>query len=753
MSSISGSRRGSTVSEHSRARSVHIGRTSNSKWLIRTVAEFCQQIAVIYEHFAINLQSLVESFKEQTLSKDGMCGYRWFESAWEDLLEQYAVVSSDYFDLAHNLECGVTNSLQEAAVHKHAFLDDVVHHRDSLRQEMKSKDSNLLKTEKEYAEAWKKMAQDGNGNIKSPNTALCYNKHNGYVLELAGLNKFNESVHATVLPSLSREIERVHSEIADLVIQGLIKHAQLTKSKLSVHGNHMDAVVRALQDIEVSGESVHSPSEKEPRRYSFVKPDHSASRDFVETKLVMNLATGRVLRDKHETLVREVNDLERRINTEKEILMKLTKQHDNIRANQQHAKAAEFLKKIANHKYDLQRSEVFLESKRAQLQLFTRDILSWKLSNGHAVMPGNGEHSGQSSVSSEAKDSFSDLLDNGRRVHCFQEYNFKKPTFCDNCRGLLKGILKQGLRCKLCKANVHHRCQDGIPACKGGMEKPNRVFRRQASVRDIKPLVDKKKLLRRQKSSSELEIPRQYDSNVDPVYEAIKCAASLSNASSSSYIDTSPRPSLVSNTSATTAHQSGSSLSGSHSSGSTNSLFPESRDLDKSKSAPHSPSSTSTRRKILETYGKSMSLDTEPSLRQQHTHGRNSEPSVRSSSPSSNDQDFVALYNFEGMMRDDLSLRAGDRVHVIDKRSTEWWKGELNGECGFFPSFCVTSLKPWEHVVRVTRTYKASQDVKDGIALKKDQVVIQTSNEDGGWVHVCSRKQTGLFPYKYLQPI
>ncbi|XP_038053287.1 SH3 and cysteine-rich domain-containing protein-like [Patiria miniata] len=751
----SGHRRGSTVSEYTRNRTVHIGRTTNSKWLVRTVAEFCQQISLLYEHFAINLQSLVESFKEQTLSKDGMSGHRWFVGAWEKLLDQYAVVSSDYFDLAHNLECGVSNSLQEATIHKHAVLDDIVHYRDTLRQEMKSKDANLLKTEKEYSESWKKMEHDGINNIQNPNTAACYNKHNGYILELAGLNKFNEGVCGNVLPSLSKEIERVHAEIAELVIQGIIKHAQLTKSKLNAHGQHMDCMISAMQGIDTSGEAVYSSFEREPRQYGFVKPDQNATGDLAGTKLVMNAATENVLRETHSTLLREASELEKKISAEKEIVTKLTKQHESIRASQQHAKSAECLKKIVNHKYDLQRSEVSLESKKAQLRLFTPDILSWKLSNGHARITVNDPlkpKADQSLISSEAKDSFSDLLDNGKRVHCFQDYNFKKPTFCDHCRGLLKGILKQGLRCKLCKTNVHHKCQDGVPECRGGVEKPNKVFRRQASVRDIKPLVDKKKLLRRQKSSSELEIPRQCDTNVeevDPIYEAIKCAASLSSGAS---VDTSPRQSLVPCTpSVTSTQQSGSSLSGS--SGSTSSLVPEGRDPDKSKSAPHSPSTASTRRKILETYGKSMSLDTESSYRQQHMHGRTSEPSMRSSSPASSDHDFVALYNFEGMMRDDLSLRAGDRVHMIDKRSTEWWKGELHGECGFFPSFCVTSLKPWEQVVKVTRTYKVSQDVKDGMTLKKDQVVIQTSKEEGGWVHVCNRKQNGVFPSKYLQPI
>ena len=67
---------------------------------------------------------------------------------------------------------------------------------------------------------------------------------------------------------------------------------------------------------------------------------------------------------------------------------------------------------------------------------------------------------------------------------------------------------------------------------------------------------------------------------VDPIYEAIKCAASLSSVPC---IDSSPRPSLVPSIMA----PSGSPLSGSYSSGSANSLAPDGIDPVMSKSAPH----------------------------------------------------------------------------------------------------------------------------------------------------------------------
>ncbi|XP_027194843.2 uncharacterized protein LOC113789499 isoform X1 [Dermatophagoides pteronyssinus] len=94
-------------------------------------------------------------------------------------------------------------------------------------------------------------------------------------------------------------------------------------------------------------------------------------------------------------------------------------------------------------------------------------------------------------------------------VHAFQEYTYKKITACDVCREILRGHSRQGLKCKLCKINVHGQCQENAPKCQ-----------------------PKPRLLRKQKSASELEtkitIPQIDDEkyqNYDPVYQSLRAAA------------------------------------------------------------------------------------------------------------------------------------------------------------------------------------------------------------------------------------
>ncbi|XDV50734.1 hypothetical protein PO909_019749 [Leuciscus waleckii] len=46
--------------------------------------------------------------------------------------------------------------------------------------------------------------------------------------------------------------------------------------------------------------------------------------------------------------------------------------------------------------------------------------------------------------------------------HKFRIHNYKVLTFCDHCGSLLWGLLRQGLQCKVCKMNVHKRCESNV---------------------------------------------------------------------------------------------------------------------------------------------------------------------------------------------------------------------------------------------------------------------------------------------------
>uniref|UniRef100_A0A182FCT3 Uncharacterized protein n=1 Tax=Anopheles albimanus TaxID=7167 RepID=A0A182FCT3_ANOAL len=99
----------------------------------------------------------------------------------------------------------------------------------------------------------------------------------------------------------------------------------------------------------------------------------------------------------------------------------------------------------------------------------------------------------------------------GTDNHNLQEYTYKKITPCDVCSQVLRGHTRQGLRCRICKVNVHADCASQLPKCQV-----------------------KQKLLRRQKSTSEIEnraveVEDEKPPDVDQIYQVLKQAGEISS--------------------------------------------------------------------------------------------------------------------------------------------------------------------------------------------------------------------------------
>ncbi|VDO08633.1 unnamed protein product [Rodentolepis nana] len=46
--------------------------------------------------------------------------------------------------------------------------------------------------------------------------------------------------------------------------------------------------------------------------------------------------------------------------------------------------------------------------------------------------------------------------------HKFRVHTYMFPTFCEHCGSILFGIMRQGLQCEVCKANIHRRCEKNV---------------------------------------------------------------------------------------------------------------------------------------------------------------------------------------------------------------------------------------------------------------------------------------------------
>lgn len=76
-------------------------------------------------------------------------------------------------------------------------------------------------------------------------------------------------------------------------------------------------------------------------------------------------------------------------------------------------------------------------------------------------------------------------------THSFKETTFSKPTYCDQCHGLLWGLIKQGSQCIDCGTICHFQCQKKVIPCH---KAPNKV--ESPATKSLKSLQEKDSLLK-----------------------------------------------------------------------------------------------------------------------------------------------------------------------------------------------------------------------------------------------------------------
>ncbi|XP_059476434.1 uncharacterized protein LOC132197273 isoform X9 [Neocloeon triangulifer] len=455
-------------------------------------------------------------------------------------------------------------------------------------------------------------------------------------------------------------------------------------------------------------------------------------------------------------------------------------------------------------------------------------------------------------------------------AHLFQEYTYKKITPCDVCSQVLRGHTRQGLRCRVCKMNVHVDCQDNAKSC----QSKSRLLRRQKSTSEIETRVNQEppldeerikpdRLLRplsgpacpespsgvsqrskrrskRQQSTlaglrttprtiepgtgtrpfgQPLVLSPSISENGDLVEEAAAIPSSYSPVNpyySSHYHQNShqhhyyqqlqqypPQPnarhqqdlmvmanggrvpttaphsprrhklnlrmkSLSLDSPESTEHvqrrrhvecgpssQSSSSHIQSHTSTSntTHHSFPRRHRLSRNISWS-TPSSPVHNRRLLSARNMRMSSvelpdDNEKSLSSASTSPCPS-PKPHRLLPTNL---YVVLYNFKSRHPDELDLKAGYKVTVIDTSDVDWWRGKCLGRIGFFPSKYVIRLQPGERPLQVTHNLQVS-DGDNGLMLLRDQIVIQIGEELDGMVMIRSGdNRQGVCPLKFLQEV
>uniref|UniRef100_A0A1B6CG85 Phorbol-ester/DAG-type domain-containing protein n=1 Tax=Clastoptera arizonana TaxID=38151 RepID=A0A1B6CG85_9HEMI len=775
------------------------------------VSDFTQELSQMYEQHAGELQLLVANFRKKNaeLRKERpSCPNSLFHT-WEALLQEVEVDSQAHSDIASVFGRQVSRPLLERSFHRKVQARKVFTHRESFEVIINKAEDKLAKSRQDYKASYLSY-------IASPNNtaalAAYLDAHNTYVAQLHATNGMVEQYSHKILPKILQELEDIYSDLCSTLLDSVLQGAEVISSRATEQAGRYEALssqcraVMAPTDLASFVKSLSPLPNTHPshRLRLFTPPQvpqpdnldqsdtsstdpHSLPLSF-KNELVADRLASIQIHSRYETLRVEALELETQIKQLQDALDTMIRIQQRSLESALYNKVNEIQEDISNKRYDLRSAQIQLSSVKAQKELFASKLdaaegglsrdrkmsssstgsmkSKWLKAFKSLKTPTNTSTNGVSNKDGDKKngrDGVMNLSINSSLLpHQFQEYTYKKITPCDVCSQVLRGHTRQGLKCRVCKLNVHIDCQEKVGKCQA----KSRLLRRQKSTSDIET---------RLSGAHEEEVdPTEKSSpsgEVDAIYQVLKQAGEISSGRTVNLRNTDipstrrTQPALLfkGNPTLNVAPNPHASSSVSCLESDFLEFCPRVRSLGSSRRRPvvvhnsqcwSTPSSPVHNRRLLSARNMRMSSvelpdDNEKSLSSASTSPCPS-PKPHRLLPTNL---FVVLYNFKSRHADELDLNAGYKVTVIDSSDQDWWKGKCLGKIGYFPSKYVTKLQPGERALQVTHNLQVS-DGDNGLTLLRDQIVIQIGEDLDGMVVIRSGdNRQGVCPVKFLQEV
>nr|XP_029728857.1 uncharacterized protein LOC109418473 isoform X5 [Aedes albopictus] len=690
--------------------------------LVKTVSDFTENLAQLYEQHAEALQVLVSGYRKRNgeLRKERpACQSNLFQ-AWETFLQEIEADSQATIDVASSLSRQVSRPLLERSFYRKVQSRKVFTHRESFDTIISKTEEKLSKCRIDYKQCYIAHRQ----NPTQLTLTQYIDSHNAYVQQLHATNAMLEAYHCETLPQLMQELEEIYNDLCNIVAEAVLQGAEAIAAKALEQARRYDSLANQCKSVSPSQDlgffvrslPIPSNAQRVPKK-AFAPPQSGAqgegddlSTDYgvgmqdqtgyaLRNELVVDKGASIQVRPSLEALKRESQELEIQIKQLQDSVDALVRSQIRGIESQLYNKANEIQEDVSMKKFDLRAKQIHLAAVRAQKELFLGRIdpgsprgerkmsssssssmkTKW-LKAFRSLKPAGSANDSQTNSTPKTNQMYhavSTVLTmrksgNGAQIrfdgsdnHNLQEYTYKKITPCDVCSQVLRGHTRQGLRCRICKVNVHADCASQLPKCQV-----------------------KQKLLRRQKSTSEIE-------NRTEVEEETPSSPSGNQ-----------RKFLYANRGMKT--------------GSVD--LPD--EIDRSQSSASTSPCPSP-------------------VRQSQKVQRLLPTNI-----------YVVLYNFKARHQDELDLVAGYKVTVIDSSDANWWKGKCLGKVGYFPSKYCTKLGASEKVLQVTHPLHITDNERCEVKLQRDQIVIQVGEEMGGMIAVrFADNHQGVIPGKYLQEV
>ncbi|XP_076180388.1 SH3 and cysteine-rich domain-containing protein isoform X2 [Ptiloglossa arizonensis] len=738
--------------------------------LVQTVSEFAQELGAAMENHSANVRRLVDEFRGR--SGDTRIDSGGMRRVWENLLRQVEADAVAHLDLAAVLQQQLSRPTLEASFHRKLQSRKVFAHREAYEQVVAKSEEKLQRARADYKRAYAALLTiDGGGEQELKR--VYFEAHNAYVLQLRATNAITERYQSQCLPGLLGEIAEVYEELCGLACKCVAGISEAAAERAGEQAKRYQAVakeaqiVMPLNDLQVLARSLSATAtpSKKPSKRLFVAPGPPEQvpmerinqipslRDELAPTTTSTLPLMEDLRREHDGLYQEIARLH-------DALDALIRMQRKSAESNLYTKVAELQEDISMKRFELGEAQLYLAAVQAQKELFgggeagqPDGVSSRKMSNGstgstkHKWLKAFKSLKTSSPTTPPSADKKSLESEGG---HTWREYTYRKITPCDACGQVLRGHSRQGVRCRGCKANAHTDCIHLVqPAmC------PSLAPKKSGGI----------PLLRRQKTQAPVDdtpaaehTPHSPQRRRERLNLRMK-SLSLDSPEGTAHGRHRPRDYCPGGQRESTPPR--------HSdSGSINRLSPCSPGQGHGVHKHIRGAIRMSSMELPDENEKSYSSASTSPCPSPHTNNQNhmNPPGKRVLPPNNL---YVALYNFDARHRDELDLKAGYKVTVIDKSEKDWWKGKcLGGRVGYFPSAYVMRVESGQKTLQVTRNLHLT----DQITLLRDQIVIQVGEEVDGVAMVrCaadvrSADHTGkegevlyketLCPLKYLQEV
>lgn len=141
-------------------------------------------------------------------------------------------------------------------------------------------------------------------------------------------------------------------------------------------------------------------------------------------------------------------------------------------------------------------------------------------------------------------------------------------------------------------------------------------------------------------------------------------------------------------------------------------------------------------------------------------------PKTKNEDPGSNSQDSSppgewcrALHSFTAETSEDLAFRRGDRILILERLDSDWYRGRLHDKEGIFPAVfvqpCPAEAKSVASTMRKGKKVKALYDFvgenEDELSFKAGDVITELEPVDDDWMRGELMGKAGIFPKNYVQ--